>query len=162
MISIQTADFSLDEEYKKLRERAGDAGAIVTFTGLVREIYDSGSEATGQLKENREGKISTLYLEHYPGMTEKSLQQISDQAARTWPLLATRIIHRVGQLSAKDQIVFVGTASAHRQDAFESAQFMMDYLKSNAPFWKKQSSESGSVWIESKQSDTDALDRWQN
>lgn len=161
MISIQTADFSLDEEYKKLRERAGDAGAIVTFTGLVREIYDSGSEATGRLKENREGKINTLYLEHYPGMTEKSLQQISDQAANTWPLLATRIIHRVGELSAKDQIVFVGTASAHRQDAFESAQFMMDYLKSNAPFWKKQSSESGSVWIESKQSDTDALDRWQ-
>ena len=162
MISIQTADFSLDEEYQKLRERAGDAGAIVTFTGLVREIYDSGSKATGRLKGNREGKINTLYLEHYPGMTEKSLQQISDQAANKWALLATCIIHRVGQLSAKDQIVFVGTASAHRQDAFESAQFMMDYLKSNAPFWKKQRSESGSVWIESKQSDTDALDRWQD
>lgn len=161
MISIQTEDFSLDEEYRKLRELAGDAGAIVTFTGLVREIYDSSKEQQGKQKLDREDKINFLYLEHYPGMTEKSLQQISDQATEKWPLLACRIIHRVGKLTAREQIVFVGTASAHRQDAFDSAQFMMDYLKSNAPFWKKQSSESGSAWIESRQSDTDALNRWQ-
>lgn len=161
MIRIQTADFSLDEEYRKLRELAGDAGAIVTFTGLVRELYDSTSEQQAQPKAGQQGKIHSLYLEHYPGMTEKSLQKISDQAAQKWPLLASCIIHRVGQLTAREQIVFVGTASAHRQDAFDSAQFMMDFLKSNAPFWKKQSSDSGSSWIESKQSDTQALDRWQ-
>lgn len=161
MISIQTEDFSLDEEYRRLRKLAGDAGAIVTFTGLVRELYDSSSVTGEQQNAGQEDKVNTLYLEHYPGMTEKSLQQISDQAAEKWPLLASRIIHRVGELTAREQIVFVGTASAHRQDAFESAQFMMDYLKSNAPFWKKQSSAAGSAWIESRQSDTDALDRWQ-
>ena len=161
MISIQTEDFSLEEEYQRLRKLAGDAGAIVTFTGLVRELYDSSGMTEEQQNAAQQGKVHTLYLEHYPGMTEKSLQQISDQAAEKWPLLASCIIHRVGELTAREQIVFVGTASAHRQDAFESAQFMMDYLKSNAPFWKKQNSAAGSAWIESRQSDADALDRWQ-
>ena len=101
-----------------------------------------------------------MYLEHYPGMTEKHLQAIEDDAKSKWKLLATRIIHRVGELNPKDQIVFVGTASAHRQDAFDAAQYMMDYLKNNAPFWKKQSSASGGQWIESKQSDHEALERW--
>lgn len=158
MISIQTEDFSLDEEYRSLRERAGDAGAIVTFTGLVRELYEAPDEDEEQ---NQAARINTLYLEHYPGMTEKSLQQISDQAAEKWPLLASRIIHRVGRLEAGEQIVLVGTASAHRQAAFESAQFMMDFLKSRAPFWKKQHSDAGSAWIESRESDTEALQRWQ-
>ncbi|PCJ26085.1 MAG: molybdopterin synthase catalytic subunit [SAR86 cluster bacterium] len=153
MITIQTDDFDLAEEYRNLRSVAGDAGAIVTFTGLVRELYNPA--------DSESDKIQTLFLEHYPGMTEKCLQQICDQANKKWPLLATRIIHRVGELSAKEQIVFVGTASAHRSDAFESAQFMMDYLKSNAPFWKKQSSGGQSSWVDSKQTDKDALKRWQ-
>lgn len=153
MISIQTEDFDLGTEYQLLRQAAGDAGAIVTFSGLVREIYDS-EQSSGE-------KIATLYLEHYPGMTEKSLQLIADQAGRKWSLLATRIIHRVGSLKPKDQIVYVGTASAHREDAFAAAQFIMDYLKTNAPFWKKQSSNTDSHWVKSRQADSAAIERWQ-
>tara|TARA_B110000495_G_C22852308_1_gene496969 strand:+ start:183 stop:647 length:465 start_codon:yes stop_codon:yes gene_type:complete len=152
MISIQNEDFSLGDEYASIRRRAGDAGAIVTFTGLVREVYGDGSTA---------GAVQSLTLEHYPGMTEKCLKDIQHKAEQRWPLLATRIIHRVGELTSCDQIVLVATASAHRHAAFESAQFIMDYLKSEAPFWKKQKSEHGSSWIESRDTDKAALDRWQ-
>ena len=152
MISIQNEDFSLGDEYAAIRRRAGDAGAIVTFTGLVREVYGDGSTA---------GAVQSLTLEHYPGMTEKCLKDIQHKAEQRWPLLATRIIHRVGELTSHDQIVLVATASAHRHAAFESAEFIMDYLKSEAPFWKKQKSEQGSSWIESRDTDKAALDRWQ-
>lgn len=156
MISIQTDDFSLADEYAALRGLAGDAGAIVTFTGLVREIYQS-SGGVGETNT-----VESLFLEHYPGMTEKCLRDIEQQASERWPLLATRIIHRVGELRGSDQIVLVATASAHRDAAFESAEFIMDYLKSKAPFWKKQRSEDGSTWIESRESDQAAIDRWQD
>ena len=152
MISVQTEDFNIAQEYLELRERAGDAGAIVTFTGLVREIYDHGNLGAE--------KTQSLTLEHYPGMTEKALQSIVDAANEKWALLSTRVIHRVGSLEPSDQIVFVGTASAHRQNAFDATRFIMDYLKSEAPFWKKQSTEKGEEWIESRQSDTDALETW--
>lgn len=152
MISIQTQDFSLGDEYGAIRSRAGDAGAIVTFTGLVREIYGDDSTADS---------VQSLTLEHYPGMTEKCLKDIQQEAEDRWPLLATRIIHRVGELRGNDQIVLVATASAHRHAAFESAEFIMDYLKSEAPFWKKQKSAGESSWIESRESDKTALDRWQ-
>ncbi len=152
MISIQTQDFSLADEYAALRERAGDAGAIVTFTGLVREIYGD---------EGIRGVVQSLTLEHYPGMTEKCLRDIQLKAQDRWPLLATTIIHRVGELCSHDQIVLVASASAHRHAAFESAQFIMDYLKSEAPFWKKQKSENESIWIESRETDGAALKRWQ-
>ncbi len=152
MISIQNEDFSLNDEYSAIRSRAGDAGAIVTFTGLVREIYGDNSAA---------GAVQSLTLEHYPGMTEKCLQDIQKKAEDRWPLLATRIIHRVGELHSHDQIVLVATASAHRHAAFESAEFIMDYLKSEAPFWKKQKSANETSWIESRASDKTALDRWQ-
>ena len=152
MISIQNEDFSLGDEYTSIRSRAGDAGAIVMFTGLVREVYGAGSVA---------GAVQSLTLEHYPGMTETCLRDIQQKAVNRWPLLATRIIHRVGDLYSNDQIVLVATASAHRQAAFESAQFIMDYLKSEAPFWKKQKSENESSWIESRDTDKAALDRWQ-
>ena len=153
MISVQTEDFDIAAEYQYLREQAGDAGAIVTFTGLVREIYDHDNSAAE--------KIQSLTLEHYPGMTEKALQSIVDAANQKWTLLSTRVIHRVGPLQPTDQIVFVGTASAHRQNAFDAARFIMDYLKSEAPFWKKQSTDSGDEWIESRQSDAEALESWQ-
>ena len=156
MISIQNQDFSIADEYAALRHRAGDAGAIVTFTGLVREIYDvsaEGSEPT---------PVRSLFLEHYPGMTEKCLQEIQQQAEAKWPLLATRIIHRVGELHGKDQIVLVATASAHRHAAFEAAEFIMDYLKSKAPVWKQQTTATSSVWVESRDSDQVAIDRWQD
>ena len=152
MISIQNENFSLGEEYASIRSRAGDAGAIVTFTGLVREVYGVGSDA---------GAVQSLTLEHYPGMTEKCLKDIQQKAVNRWPLLATRIIHRVGELYSHDQIVLVATASAHRQAAFESAEFIMDYLKSEAPFWKKQKSENESNWIESRDADKAAMGRWQ-
>ena len=152
MISIQNENFSLGDEYDSICSRAGDAGAIVIFTGLVREVYGVGSAA---------GVVQSLTLEHYPGMTEKCLKDIQQKAVGRWPLLATRIIHRVGELYSHDQIVLVATASAHRQAAFESAEFIMDYLKSEAPFWKKQKSENESSWIESRDIDKAALDRWQ-
>ena len=154
MISVQTEDFNIAHEYLRLRERAGDAGAIVTFTGLVREIYDH-CNADAE-------RIQTLNLEHYPGMTEKALQSSVDAANKKWALLSTRVIHRVGSLEPSDQIVFVGTASAHRQNAFDATRFIMDYLKSEAPFWKKQTTESREEWIESRQSDADALETWQD
>lgn len=155
MISVQKEDFSLADEYAAIRSRAGDAGAIVTFTGLVREMYAQTESSDGA------EAVQSLFLEHYPGMTEKCLEQIEQQAQDKWPLLATRIIHRVGELSSNDQIVLVATASAHRQAAFESAQFMMDYLKSEAPFWKKQKTASSSSWVESRDSDQAAIERWQ-
>ncbi len=152
MISVQTEDFKLDAEYQELKSRAGDPGAIVTFTGLVREFYNSSS--------TDEDAVTSLFLEHYPGMTEKCLGDILNKACNRWPLQAARIIHRVGELHPGDQIVFVGVASAHRNAAFEAAQFMMDYLKSEAPFWKKQKSADDEVWIDSRSSDSEALDRW--
>lgn len=151
MISVQTEDFDLASEYHALRQRAGDAGAIVTFTGLVREIHD---HKTGDA-------IQTLTLEHYPGMTEKSLQQILSVAEQRWSLLAARIIHRVGTLYPQEQIVLVGTASRHREDAFAAAQYLMDYLKSDAPFWKKQQTPEGSHWVQARESDAAAKQRWQ-
>ncbi len=152
MISVQTDDFNIAQEYEQLRVAAGDAGAIVTFTGLVREIYDH-DRASG-------AKIQSLFLEHYPGMTEKSLHTIVADANNKWDLLATRVIHRVGALKPSDQIVFVGTASAHRQNAFDGARFIMDFLKSEAPFWKKQATESSTEWVESRQTDAEAIETW--
>ena len=153
MVIIQTEDFDIKTEYDALRAQT-DGGAIVTFTGLVREHYDQTNDAAG--------KVQSLYLEHYPGMTEKCLQDIAEQAAGRWQIVASRIIHRVGELKAKDQIVFVGTVSAHRADAFAAAQFIMDYLKNKAPFWKKQTVAGSANWVESTQSDSDALKRWQS
>lgn len=165
-ISVQLQAFDLGSEYAALRERAGDAGAIVTFTGLVREIYNPNSQHQEEGGDRQEAvpaasPIQSLFLEHYPGMTEKCLQDILEQAREQWPLLAARIIHRVGELTPGEEIVFVGAASAHRQAAFDAAQYMMDYLKSNAPFWKKQRSADGSHWVDSRQSDAEAIARWQ-
>lgn len=157
MISVQHEDFDLAAEYAKLRADAGDSGAIVTFTGLVREFYVPDADESLQ-----GGNTQTLYLEHYPGMTEKSLQDIVSQAEARWPLLGTRVIHRVGKLHPGDQIVMVATASGHRHAAFAAAEFIMDYLKSHAPLWKKQTSATSSDWISSRSSDSEALKRWQD
>ena len=156
MISVQSEDFSLEQEYQKLRTEAGDAGAIVTFTGIVRKLYDGSGDTSGT------AETDTLYLEHYPGMTETSLANIVSAAEKKWTLLAVRVIHRVGELKPKEQIVFVGTASGHRQDAFDAAQFIMDFLKSRAPFWKKQSAGKDSHWVDARVSDAEALARWQD
>jgi molybdopterin synthase catalytic subunit len=147
-IRIQEMDFSLQEEADRLRAVATDIGAIVTFTGLVRDFSE------GQT-------VQGLFLEHYPGMTERSLQTIADEAAGRWPLSAVTIIHRIGKLDAGAQIVFVGVASAHRQAAFAACDFLMDYLKTRAPFWKKSYSPEGEHWVDAKDSDVDAATRWE-
>ena len=152
MISIQQDDFNLAEEYNWLRATSNNAGAITVFTGLVREIYDAASD--GEL-------IQSLYLEHYPGMTEKSLINIAERANSKWDLLAIRIIHRIGELKPSDQIVLVGACSQHRKDAFDATRYVMDFLKSEAPFWKKQKTNKSSSWIQSRESDAEAIELWE-
>ncbi len=146
MIRIQEQDFCLNQEYERLADNLS-AGAVVTFVGLVRD-FNQGEDVAG------------LSLEHYPGMTEKSLLDIETQAKERWPLLDTQIIHRVGDLDLGDQIVFVGVSSAHRQAAFSACEFIMDYLKTQAPFWKKERTEAGSHWVDARESDDSAAKRW--
>lgn len=153
MISVTSEDFDIKELYERLRANSNNAGAITTFTGLVREFYEPpvGSD---------EPRVLSLCLEHYPGMTEKALASIVDEAGQRWDVLACEVVHRVGKLTAGDQIVYVGVASTHRGDAFAAAEFIMDYLKSRAPFWKKQITSEGEHWVEARESDANALDRW--
>jgi molybdopterin synthase catalytic subunit len=146
-IHIQADDFDLAEEYELLRQLDSAVGAVVTFTGLVRDLEKNAS-------------INSLTLQHYPGMTESLLQEIVDQAQQRWHLIGVTVIHRVGELLPSDQIVFVGVASQHRADAFEAAQFVMDYLKTKATFWKKVDRNDGQHWVESKDSDQTAKERW--
>ncbi|WP_422474161.1 molybdopterin synthase catalytic subunit MoaE [Endozoicomonas sp. ALB032] len=146
MISIQKDDFDPGYEQDQLSGNTG-TGALVTFTGLVRD-------------ENLGDDVGGLYLEHYPGMTEKTLQEIIDEAAERWPLQAIKVIHRVGQLQPGDRIVFVGVASAHRKAAFEICEFVMDYLKTRAPFWKKETTPEGDRWVDARESDEQAAKRW--
>jgi molybdopterin synthase catalytic subunit len=148
MISIQTGDFDVGAEYSALIADDISAGAVVTFVGRVRDL-------------NVARNVLGLHIEHYPGMTEKSLQVIADEAQSRWKILRYKIIHRVGDLQLGDNIVFVGVASAHREDAFSSAEFLMDYLKTRAPFWKKELTDQGSVWIESQVKDITAAKRWE-
>tara|TARA_B110000046_G_C13015735_1_gene408630 strand:+ start:3059 stop:3529 length:471 start_codon:yes stop_codon:yes gene_type:complete len=146
-IRIQTHDFDLAAEYQLLRQLEAAVGAVVTFTGLVRDLEAHSS-------------ISSLTLQHYPGMTESLLQEIVDQADVRWDLIGVTVIHRVGTLLPSDQIVFVGVASQHRGDAFEAAQFVMDYLKTKATLWKKVDQNGLQHWTESKVSDQAASERW--
>jgi molybdopterin synthase catalytic subunit len=147
-VRVQTQDFDIGAEVKRLAAGRTDIGAIVTFTGTVR------GEAKGQ-------PITAMLLEHYPGMTEAELERVEAEAHRRWPLQASTIIHRTGELKPGDNIVLVVTASAHRHAAFEAAAFLMDYLKSNAPFWKKETLAAGeSRWVDARESDEDALARW--
>lgn len=148
MIRVQQEDFDIGAEVSALREGRTDIGAIVTFTGTVRDT------AKGE-------PISRMTLEHYPGMTEKELERIEKQAHERWPLQASTVIHRYGPLDPGDNIVLVVTASAHRHAAFEAAEFLMDYLKTNAPFWKKEDGAEASDWVDARESDDAALTRWQ-
>jgi molybdopterin synthase catalytic subunit len=147
MIRVQQDDFNQQIEYDHLRQ-ASNTGAVVTFTGLVRDI-------------NQGEKITALTLEHYPAMTEKALADIVEQAKSRWSLINTTVIHRVGELQLLDQIVFVGVASLHRGDAFAACEFIMDYLKTSAPFWKKETNSEGkSYWVDARDSDQTALAKW--
>jgi molybdopterin synthase catalytic subunit len=146
-IRIQEQDFDLTTEVKSLRENDARVGAIVTFVGTVRDMND-GSEVKG------------MTLEHYPGMTEKSLEEIIQQARVRWDLYKTLVIHRVGLLMPEDQIVLVAVTSAHRGEAFAACEFIMDYLKTAAPFWKKEETPAGSKWVDARVTDDAAMARW--
>ena len=148
-IRIQTHDFDLAGEYQQLRELSSTVGAVVTFTGLVRDF-------------ELDGSIDSLSLQHYPGMTESALQGIASRAQQRWQIADLGIIHRVGALTPADQIVLVSVLSAHRADAFAACQFIMDYLKTEAPFWKKEVSEQGAKWVESRDSDALARKKWES
>lgn len=154
MISVQQQDFDIGVELSRLRREAGNVGAVVSFTGLVRELHDLGV-GSGQASSQQE-----LFLEHYPGMTEKALEEIAREACGRWDIQAWRIIHRVGPLKPGDQIVLVITASPHRQEAFAAAEFIMDYLKTRAPFWKRETGPEGSRWVSHRHSDEVAARRW--
>ena len=135
MISVQTPDFDPGAELEQLRlQNHGRAGAVVSFTGLVRDMNDG-------------EKISQMTLEHYPGMTEKVLAELEREAQARWELTATLIIHRVGPLAPDDHIVFVAAASAHRQQAFRACEYLIDTLKTRAPFWKKETTSKGERWV---------------
>lgn len=145
-VLVQHEDFSVADEYQQL-SRDSSCGAVVTFCGLVRELST--------------GSLHSMTLEHYPGMTEQALLAIAEQAQQRWQLGVVRIIHRIGTLTPNEQIVFVGVASAHRAAAFEAAQFIMDYLKTQAPFWKKEHSSQGEHWVAAKATDQQATRRWE-
>jgi molybdopterin synthase catalytic subunit len=147
-VAVQAHDFDLRAEHTTLVAKDHGIGAVVSFIGMVRDL-------------NLADDVVALELEHYPGMTEKTLLQIAQEGAKRWSLQAARIVHRVGKMYPGDQIVLVLTASAHRQDAYEANAFMMDFLKTEAPFWKKEWTPDGPRWIEARETDAQSAQRWQ-
>lgn len=147
-ISVQTEDFDVSSELRRMQSGRRDIGAVCSFVGLVRDM-------------NQGDSIATLELEHYPAMTEKALQEIADQAAARWPVQDVCIIHRVGVMHPAEQIVLVMVAAKHRGESFAACEFMMDFLKSRAPFWKKEQTAEGGRWVDARESDELALEKWQ-
>lgn len=146
-VRIQTEDFDLSAEVAQLRLEDPRVGAVCSFIGTVRDRNDGQS-------------VSTMELEHYPGMTEKSIEAMIDEAFRRFDLYGARVIHRVGLLQPLDQIVLVAVTSAHRGESFQACEFLMDYLKTQAPFWKKEQTPEGARWVDARVSDDAALARW--
>ncbi len=145
-IVVQEAAFDFGAEAEAFAAGRKDMGAVVTFTGIVRDLAQS--------------DLDVMEIEHYPGMTEKALEAIAQEATERWSLGDVLVIHRFGRMAPGDKIMMVATASPHRKDAFEAAEFLMDYLKSRAPFWKKEHSSDGTGWVAAKDEDEDALKRW--
>ena len=148
-VRVQTEDFDVGRELAALRDGDPAVGAVAAFIGTVRDV-------------NADASVSDMTLEHYPGMTEKALDAIVAEAKARWNILQALVIHRVGPLKPADQIVLVGVTSAHRGEAFAACEFIMDYLKTRAPFWKKEETASGTRWVEARASDDDAAARWQS
>ncbi len=146
-VRVQTQDFDTGFEINLLRHARKDTGAVVSFIGQVRDLNDGDA-------------VSQLTLEHYPGMTEKALEAIVSQAQSRWDIFDALVIHRVGTLQPTDQIVLVAVSSAHRGEAFKACEFIMDYLKTEAPFWKKEVTSAGERWVDAKLTDDDARERW--
>lgn len=147
-VRVQAGDFDLGHEVARLRANDARIGAVVSFVGTVRDLNDG-------------AKVSEMELEHYPGMTEKSLEEIAARASERWPLYGTLVIHRVGPLAPLDQIVLVACSAAHRGDAFAACEFIMDYLKTEAPFWKKEQTPDGARWVDARVSDDSAKAKWE-
>jgi molybdopterin synthase catalytic subunit len=146
-VSIQTQDFDVAVEIAALRRDDPGVGAVCSFIGTVRDRSDGAS-------------VSAMELEHYPGMTEKAIEQMIDEAFRRFDIRAARVIHRVGPLQLRDQIVLVVVTSAHRGESFQACEFLMDYLKTQAPFWKKETTPGGERWVDARVADDAALERW--
>ena len=146
-VRVQHEDFDAGAEIVRLRANNPKVGAVASFIGVVRDL-------------NEDAAVGSITLEHYPGMTEKSLGEIAEQAKTRWSLLDVLIIHRIGTLTPTDQIVLVVTTSSHRGDAFAACQFVMDYLKTDAPFWKKEATDTGVRWVEARDSDAESRERW--
>ena len=146
-VQVQETAFDVAAEILKIREASHQIGGIVTFLGVVRDINDYAD-------------VASLYLEHYPGMTESQIDKIIDTANERWQIHAVTVIHRVGQLLPNDEIVFVGIGSEHRGDAFAACEFVMDYLKTRAPFWKKETTPEGARWVDAREADDEAAARW--
>jgi len=144
-VRVDPARFDPGAELNAFSKGVGNAGAVVSFTGVVRDVA---------------GGLSAMEIEHYPGMTEKAIAAIVDQAKSRWTLADALVIHRYGRLEAGEMIMMVATASRHRVDAFQAAEYLMDYLKSRAPFWKKELTREGAEWVEARDEDEAALDRW--
>ena len=148
-VRVQTEDFDVSTEIKDLRQGDARVGAVAVFVGTVRDRNDGAT-------------VTAMTLEHYPEMTEKALQDIIEQAKGRWDIYDVLIIHRVGPLQIEDQIVLVAVTSAHRGEAFAACEFVMDYLKTKAPFWKKEATPAGSRWVDARESDDHALNKWQS
>ena len=146
-IFVQTEDFDLSTEVTKLRANNPAVGAVVSFVGVVRDL-------------NEGMDVHAMELEHYPGMTEKALQEIVALASQRWQLMDSIVIHRVGALKPLDQIVLVAVASSHRGEAFAACEFIMDYLKTQAPFWKKEKTPDGERWVDAREADDQAVGKW--
>jgi molybdopterin synthase catalytic subunit len=147
-VSVQEADFDPAQLQRNLLAGKYLEGAVACFTGYVRA-------------SNEQREVAGMSLEHYPGMTEKSILEILQQAAGRWPLLAAGVVHRVGDLRPGDQIVWVGVASSHREAAFAACEFTMDYLKTRAPFWKRETGPDGGRWVDARETDDDRAERWE-
>ena len=146
-VSIQAEDFNLGVEVEKLRKDDKRVGAVCTFTGTVRDRNDGLN-------------VSSMELEHYPGMTEKAIEAMIDEAMRRFDIFAARVVHRVGVLQPLDQVVMVAVTSAHRGESFKACEFLMDYLKTQAPFWKKEQTPDGARWVDARVTDDAALAKW--
>ena len=146
-VRIQTEDFDIGAEIARLRRANPKIGAVASFVGVVRDVNDGDA-------------VAEMTLEHYPGMTEKSIEEIITQACGRWNVFDALVIHRVGKLQPTDQIVLVIVTSSHRGDAFAACEFIMDYLKTRAPFWKKESTPAGARWVDARTTDDIAAERW--
>nr|WP_034333019.1 molybdopterin synthase catalytic subunit MoaE [Herbaspirillum sp. B39] len=146
-VRVQTADFDLSTEVAQLRLANPRVGAVVSFVGTVRDLNDGAA-------------VSEMELEHYPAMTERALEQIVEQAKARWPIFDALVIHRVGPMQPREQIVLVAVTSPHRGEAFAACEFIMDYLKTQAPFWKKEQTPDGARWVDARESDGTALAKW--